>query len=154
GLGRRQLGPDATEANTTIAGPAVTLTVEATQALAMVLHELVTNAARYGALSTPHGRVEVSWARGEHPETLAILWREIGGPPAAAPPQARYGVGIIPGPVPPQLPRAGEPPLEPARVPRPVQSSPALGAAPNPAGHAHVAPSAGGLAAPVRPAAE
>src|SRR5262249_59754456 len=111
GLGRRQLGPDATEANTTIAGPAVTLTVEATQALAMVLHELVTNAARYGALSTPHGRVEVSWARGEHPETLAILWREIGGPAVAAPPPARRAAPPAPQLIPPPLPRAGPRPL-------------------------------------------
>src|SRR4030081_2317525 len=63
-LVRGQLAPDATDANTTIDGPDIALTVAAAQALAMVLHELITNAARYGALSTPHGRVEVTWSRG------------------------------------------------------------------------------------------
>jgi PAS domain S-box-containing protein len=96
-LVRRQLAPYATDASTTIAGPNVTLTVAATQALAMVLHELVTNAARYGALSTPHGRVEVSWdhGHGDDAANLSIEWREIGGPAVAASPDLKYGVSII-----------------------------------------------------------
>ena len=63
----------------------------------MVLHELVTNAATYGALSTPHGRVEVSsnHERGEHAANLLIEWREVGGPTILAPPQCKYGVSII-----------------------------------------------------------
>jgi two-component sensor histidine kinase len=96
-LVRHQLAPDGTDANTIIDGPKVTLTVEATQALAMVLHELVTNAAKYGALSTPHGRVEVEWNRGagEDAANLLIVWREIGGPAVAALPTCGYGVSII-----------------------------------------------------------
>jgi PAS domain S-box-containing protein len=96
-LVRRQLAPNATDANATIDGPNVTLSVAATQTLAMVLHELVTNAAKYGALSTSHGRVEVSWNRGpgEDAANLSIEWREIGGPAVAASPGCRYGVGII-----------------------------------------------------------
>jgi two-component sensor histidine kinase/integral membrane sensor domain MASE1 len=96
-LVRHQLAPDGTDANTIIDGPKVMLTVEATQALAMVLHELVTNAAKYGALSTPHGRVEVEWNRGvgEDAANLLIAWREIGGPAVAALPTCGYGVGII-----------------------------------------------------------
>ena len=63
----------------------------------MVLHELVTNAAKYGALSTPHGRVEANWHRGPHNDAanLSIVWREIGGPTVAASPDCGYGVRII-----------------------------------------------------------
>src|SRR5262245_18059275 len=60
--------------------------VAAAPALAMVLHELATNAAKYGALSTPHGRVEVNWSHGpgEDAENLSIAWLEIGGPAIGA----------------------------------------------------------------------
>ena len=96
-LVRCQLAPNATDANAVIEGPNVTLTVAATQAVAMVLHELATNAAKYGALSTPHGRVEVSWTGdlGNDAASLSITWREIGGPAVAASPDCRYGASII-----------------------------------------------------------
>src|SRR5467141_2200226 len=60
---RHQLAPYTTEANTTISGPEVMLTSAETQAVAMVIHELVTNAAKHGALSSPDGSVSVSWQR-------------------------------------------------------------------------------------------
>ena len=96
-LVRQQLAPYATDASTIIGGPDVTLSVTATQALAMALHELATNAAKYGALSTPHGRVEVSWSRGSGGDAadLSITWREVGGPAVAASPDAGYGVSLI-----------------------------------------------------------
>src|SRR4030095_16792899 len=80
-----------------IGGPNITLPVAATQVLAMVLHELATNAAQYGALSTPPGRVEVTWHRRREADG-ANLWlggREDSGPPVPASPDFRYGVSII-----------------------------------------------------------
>jgi PAS domain S-box-containing protein len=102
---RRQIAPYASEANAIIGGPNVMLTATAAQALAMVLHELVTNAAIYGALSTPYGRVEVSWGRGsgKNASSVWIAWREIGGPAVAASPHCRYGTRIIRDLVPREL---------------------------------------------------
>jgi PAS domain S-box-containing protein len=96
-LVRRQLAPFATDVNAMIDGPNVTLAVATAQTLAMVLHELVTNAAKYGALSTPHGRVEVSWSRrpSDDADRLSIEWHEIGGPAVAVSPDCRYGVSVI-----------------------------------------------------------
>jgi NO-binding membrane sensor protein with MHYT domain/two-component sensor histidine kinase len=81
-----------------VKGPDVWLSAEATQALAMVLHELVTNAAKYGALSTPCGRVCVDWgwrSNGTSHTMLTIRWQEIGGPPVRAPVRRGYGTSVI-----------------------------------------------------------
>jgi PAS domain S-box-containing protein len=80
---RRQLAPSGTDANTTIGGPKVVLSAPVAQVLAMVLHELVTNAVKHGALSTPHGRVEVNWELGPRGDaaTASIAWREVGALP-------------------------------------------------------------------------
>jgi PAS domain S-box-containing protein len=92
----RQLAPYATSANTMIGGPDITLTAAATQAVAMVLQELVTNAVKYGALSTPAGRVSVRWERRpDAPARLLIAWREIGGPATVVPAQSGYGTSLI-----------------------------------------------------------
>jgi PAS domain S-box-containing protein len=101
----RQLAPNGTDANTTISGPNIALPVAATQVLAMVLHELATNASKYGALSTPHGRVEVNWDQGpsEDAANLSITWREIGGPAVAASPGCGYGIRIIRDLIPQEL---------------------------------------------------
>jgi len=64
----------------------------------VAFHELATNAARFGALSSPHGRVEVNWSCGtvgEDNAALSIAWREIRGPRIVAPPAHGYGVGLI-----------------------------------------------------------
>jgi PAS domain S-box-containing protein len=96
-LVRRQLAPYATDANSMIEGPDVELTSVAAEAMAMVLQELVTNAAKYGSLSIPDGRVSVSW--GSRPSgdeaSLMIVWRELGGPTTAAPAQFGYGTSLI-----------------------------------------------------------
>src|SRR5262249_19624258 len=78
-LVRYQLAPYTTEANTTVTGPDIMLSDALTQAIAMVLNELVTNAAKYGALSVPAGRVSVSWSKcrnGNASESLMMEWRE------------------------------------------------------------------------------
>jgi two-component sensor histidine kinase len=94
---RRQLAPYTTDANTAITGPDVTLTSAQTQAVATVIHELVTNAAKHGALSGPNGRVSVSWDRTGDDEsaTLTITWRELDGPPITTPVPAGYGLSLI-----------------------------------------------------------
>jgi len=95
---RQQLAPYTTDANASISGSEVMLTAEATQALAMVLHELVTNAAKHGALSSPDGRISVQWDRhsqGSDAASLTIEWREFGGPAIVGPIQSGYGTNLI-----------------------------------------------------------
>src|SRR5215471_4813911 len=97
-LVRRELAPYATRANTEINGPAVMLKAEAGQAMAMVIHELATNAAKYGALSTRKGRVSIRWDRrvnGRPRSDLVLEWQEIGGPPVNAPSNSGYGTSTI-----------------------------------------------------------
>lgn len=77
-------------------GPAVELPPAAALSLGMVFHELATNAAKYGALSRPEGRVFVDWSRSADPEAaLRILWRETGGPPVVAPERRGFGARLI-----------------------------------------------------------
>ena len=82
----------------TLDGPNLTLTPSAAQALAMVIHELVTNAVKHGALSRPSGHVSVKWAAPAQPTgaaQLAVEWREIGGPPVARVIQPGFGTSLI-----------------------------------------------------------
>jgi two-component sensor histidine kinase len=62
-----------------------------------VLHELVTNSAKYGSLSLPNGRVCVTWDRQDFDTgaKLVFEWREVGGPPVAANPPSGYGTSLI-----------------------------------------------------------
>ena len=97
-LVRRELAPYVTRNNTEINGPGILLKAEAGQALAMVLHELATNAAKYGALSTKEGRVSVRWDRHLNADPrchLVLEWLEIGGPPVVAPGKSSYGMSTI-----------------------------------------------------------
>jgi PAS domain S-box-containing protein len=63
--------------------------------LAMALHELATNAAKYGALSSRRGRVELSWAVTHSQPVLHIEWRESGGPPVKQPEREGFGTRMI-----------------------------------------------------------
>jgi two-component sensor histidine kinase len=94
-LVRRELAPYVGEGTASVEGPDVLLTAEATQAIAIVLHELVTNASKYGALSTPHGRITVRWDWRGAKEWLSLLWTEAGGPAVAVPSQTGYGTRAI-----------------------------------------------------------
>jgi PAS domain S-box-containing protein len=96
-LVRSQLAPYAADANIAINGTDVILTAAAIQAMGMVLHELVTNAAKYGALSVPTGRVTVSWDRkaNGHAANLAFAWREFGVPRTAVEVKSGYGTRLI-----------------------------------------------------------
>jgi PAS domain S-box-containing protein len=79
----------------------LSLEPSAAQALALALHELATNAAKYGALSLPSGRVQVDWElRGA---TLELQWTESGGPPVEEPAPGGFGLRVIKASVESQL---------------------------------------------------
>ena len=74
-------------------GPAVVLLPATAQAVALALHELATNAAKYGALSTETGTLAVTWrAEGD---ALVLDWTETGGPPTAEPARLGFGLTIV-----------------------------------------------------------
>src|SRR5262245_22131058 len=92
----REFAPYA-DNNAEISGPSVTLRAEAAQAVGMVLHELTTNSAKYGAFSCEDGRVCLSWRWPQNGarEHLLVEWQEIGGPMIGASPRAGYGSSVI-----------------------------------------------------------
>ena len=75
---------------TFIDGPQILLKPDVAQAIAVTLHELATNAAKYGALSTPNGQVHLEWSHATD-SRLRLRWIETGGPVAQEP--ARKGAG-------------------------------------------------------------
>jgi PAS domain S-box-containing protein len=70
-------------------GPKLRMKPASAQAIGLALHELATNAAKYGALSTDTGRVDVGW--GTDGDTLTMSWTERGGPPVLAPERRGFG---------------------------------------------------------------
>lgn len=77
-------------------GPELTLTKEAGTTLALCLHELVTNALKYGALTNATGRAELHWSvSGETDGTFSMEWIEHGGPPVEEPNRFGYGTTYI-----------------------------------------------------------
>ncbi len=82
------------DARAEIAGPSLMLEADPAQALAMALHELTTNAVKYGALSTPQGRVRVEW-RLLPGKRLAFCWKESGGPPVSPPRRQGFGTRVM-----------------------------------------------------------
>jgi two-component sensor histidine kinase len=97
-LVQRELAPYATGSNTQIEGPDVMLTAKVGQAIAMVFHELATNAAKFGALSATGGRVCVRWSHkrnGHAHSLLSIHWEERGGPNVVPQTRSGYGTSVI-----------------------------------------------------------
>lgn len=78
-----------------ISGGDLKLTAALAQAIAVSVHELATNAAKYGSLSNPSGRIEVSWQTDN--ANLALHWKETGGPRVAEPVRKGFGVGAVDG---------------------------------------------------------
>jgi two-component sensor histidine kinase len=85
------------ERNVEIEGSPVWIRPELTQSLALILHELATNAVKHGALSIPKGRVKVSWSRVEasQPGHLRLVWQEEGGPPVREPATKGFGLTVL-----------------------------------------------------------
>ncbi len=80
----------------TLNGPHIALPPAVALSLGMIFHELATNAAKYGALSAPQGRVLVDWALADQrAPRLQLSWREIGGPPIAEPDRKGFGSRLI-----------------------------------------------------------
>lgn len=76
-------------------GPPVKIDERTAIDLAMVVHELATNAAKYGALSVLDGRIEVTWQIDENTGELSILWQERGGPSVVEPDRRGLGRSIV-----------------------------------------------------------
>lgn len=78
----------------TVDGPPVRLSTRAYSSLALVIHELATNAAKYGALSRPAGSVRIAWALGPTGNCI-VTWQESGGPRVETPTRTGFGSTLI-----------------------------------------------------------
>jgi two-component sensor histidine kinase/PAS domain-containing protein len=78
-----------------IEGEDVMLKPEAVQNLGLALHELATNAQKYGSLSDPHGEVRIQWQFCEEASKLRLIWQERGGPPVTPPVRSGFGRAMI-----------------------------------------------------------
>ncbi|MFB6448091.1 sensor histidine kinase [Bradyrhizobium tunisiense] len=80
-----------------IAGDDIRLPATLAQSIAVAVHELATNAAKYGALSTPSGRLNIHWETTDA-EPLVLRWSESGGPRVNEPPKRKgFGIGAVDG---------------------------------------------------------
>jgi two-component sensor histidine kinase len=89
---------DQIDTRLTLQGPPLLLKPQAVQNLGMALHELATNALKHGSLSTPSGRVDVTWERridGHGAERVLVRWEESGGPSVVCPTRGGFGFLLI-----------------------------------------------------------
>lgn len=84
---------DESDLRCTIDGKPLDLSPQAARAMALVMHELATNAAKYGALSVPEGRVELDWSTDN--QRLHLAWREKDGPATHEPKQSGFGSRLL-----------------------------------------------------------
>jgi len=82
------------EMRTRIDGPSVMLNPNAAQSIAVALHELATNAAKYGALSVAKGKVRVEWSRAADGRVV-LRWIEAEGPPVNPPTRSGFGTQVM-----------------------------------------------------------
>jgi PAS domain S-box-containing protein len=81
-----------------LVGPDIVVTADAAQAIGLAIHELATNAIKYGALSAPTGKVRISWmldGNAGASSQLSLNWIEQGGPPATPPSRKGFGHVVI-----------------------------------------------------------
>ena len=88
----------ASSGNVSIQGETIAIRPDSAQSLAMIVHELWTNAIKHGALSAPEGKVAVHWAIDANRE-LMLTWEESGGPPVQEPSRSNTGNRVIDGAV-------------------------------------------------------
>src|SRR5690606_8818599 len=95
-LRERILLPEADDGRVVFAGPEVVLDAQQALHLAMVLHELSSNARKFGALSVPKGRLSVRWSVHDDGERkVRIRWAEQGGPEVTEPQSRGFGTTLI-----------------------------------------------------------
>jgi len=94
-LVRAQLSPFAglMGSRIVVRGPKLRVNAASAQAIGLALHELATNAGKYGALSTDRGRVDIRWGRGG--DTFTMSWNEREGPPVSAPKRRGFGTTVM-----------------------------------------------------------
>jgi two-component sensor histidine kinase len=83
------------EGKFSIQGPDLRIVSGAVIALAMTLNELCTNATKFGALSWPTGRIEITWTLDDGNQRLRLTWSEKGGPAVHAPSRQSFGTRLI-----------------------------------------------------------
>ena len=93
-IATQELAPYSDGKRTFTDGPQTLLAPDAAQAVAVALHELATNAAKYGALSTPDGHVRLEWSNAAD-GPLRLRWMETGGPVAQEPTRTGFGTRIV-----------------------------------------------------------
>jgi PAS domain S-box-containing protein len=95
-IARQELAPyfQADKRHVRIEGPQILLAPNIAQTIAVILHELATNAGKYGALSVPDGRIELEWSH-EADGRLLLRWSEMDGPPVQTPKRQGFGGRII-----------------------------------------------------------